>query len=104
MNKIILLILLTVSTNVFADSEGFYNGEKLITDIRSSHQGDNIYANGYILGVSDSNNELCIEGVVTGNQVTQITKNFLEKHPESWKYTASSLVMAALKEVYPCKK
>ena len=104
MKKILLIILLTVSTNVFSDSEGFYNGENLINDMKSDDLYANAFASGFIHGVNDDSREICFYEVVTRNQVTQIIKNFLEKHPEYWKYTASSLVITAVKEIYPCKK
>ena len=79
MKKIILFILLTVSTNVFSGL--YFNAEKLITDIRSSSSTDNMVALGYIYGVVDTHSPICgwkLAGV-TGTQLVQITKNFLEK-------------------------
>lgn len=104
MKKLILFILLTVSTNVFSDSGGFYNGENLINNIKSDDLYANAFASGFILGVNDASREICVDEGVTRNQATQIIKNFLEKHPEYWKYTASSLVITAVKEIYPCNK
>ena len=105
MNKIILLILLTVSTNVFSDVN-YMTGETLINFLRSSNSEDNIIALGYIFGVIDTHSEICdwkLAGV-TGTKLVQITKNHLEKHPESWNYSASAFVKAAISEKYPCKK
>ena len=104
MKKILILILLTVSTNVFSNSEVFYNGEKLINDIKSDDLSANAYASGFIIGVNYDNREICIDEGVTGDQLIQITKNYLEKHTDSWKYTASSILIFAVKEAYPCKK
>ena len=104
MKKILILILLTVSTNVF--SGVYFNAEKLITYIKSSSATDNMVALGYIYGVVDTHTPICgwkMAGV-TGNQLVQVTKNYLEKHPESWNYGAYGVVIYAIKEVYPCKK
>ena len=107
MKKLLILLLLMVSTNVFSNSEVFYNGEKLINDIKSDDLSANAYASGFIIGVigvNYDNREICIDEGVTGDQLIQITKNYLEKHPDSWKYTASSILIFAIKEFYPCKK
>ena len=103
MKKIILFILLTVSTNVFS---AYYTGENLITDIRSSSSIDRMVAMGYIYGVVDVYFTSCqiIFAGVSGNQLVQITKNYLEKHPENWNYTGESEVYLAISEKYPCKK
>ena len=107
MKKLLILLLLMVSSNVFSSSEVFYNGEKLINDIKSDDLSANAYASGFIIGVigvNYDNREICIDEGVTGDQLIQITKNYLEKHPDSWKYTASSILIFAIKEFYPCKK
>jgi hypothetical protein len=104
MKKIILFILLAVSTNVF--SGAYITGEILINRIKSNLVIDNELALGYIFGVVDSYDNFCkwkLEGI-TIFQLNQVTKNYLEKHPEIWNYSANYGVLSAIKEVYPCKK
>lgn len=113
MKKILILVLLlTISTTSFSGAN-YQTGEKLINYIRSSNEMDRVYAMAYIQGVidleytgfgSDGNGYICQMDEVTTNQLVQITKNYLEKHPETWKHTASILVIFAIGEVYPCKK
>ena len=97
--------MLTVSTNIIFN-DAYLNGYMLFYLIRSNLIYKNKLATQYILGIVDTNYPTCnwkLTGV-TGDQLTQITKNFLEKHPESWNYNASILVYFAIKEAYPCKK
>lgn len=109
MKKILILVLLlTISTTSFSGGN-YETGEKLINSIRSSNEIDRVYAIGYINGVLDGyivgvNSDICLGTGVTANQLVQITKNYLEKHPETWKYAARILVIFAISDVYPCKK
>lgn len=111
MKKILLIILLTVSTNIFSnntylDGNAYLDGNTLINLIRSNLIYENQLATQYILGVVDTNDGECnwkLTGV-SGGQLNQITKNFLEKHPEYWNYNASMLVNFAIVRVYGCKK
>ena len=64
----------------------------------------------YVAGVVDSldvgtkNARFCIPAGVTVEQVTAVTFQFLEKHPENRHLNAAMLVSTALSEKFPCTK
>ncbi len=105
MKKIILFILLTVSTNVFAN---FYTGNDLIRWYKIDNY-TGIY--GYLAGVIDEystepNNKkiICIPEATEIQQISQITYNYLQKNPTQWAWNGAFIVWLALIEAYPCKK
>ena len=65
----------------------------------------------YIVGVMDSyaNKALvkadffCVPEVIKGEQIQLIAQKYLDSHPEQLHYVASSLLVEALGETFPCK-
>ena len=60
---------------------------------------------GYIVGVAsalDPMSIFCFSDGVKARQVEDIVKNYLKDNPEKRHDAASSLVIAALKERFPC--
>lgn len=107
MKKILLIILLTVSTNVFAV---IFTGNDLIRWFKSYNYTE---INGYVSGVIDGfeaepggNNKkiICIPIGTEVQQISQITYNYLQKNPTQWAWAGSYIVWNALIEAYPCKK
>jgi hypothetical protein len=107
MKKLILLIiLLTVSTNVFS---GYFTGNDIIGWLKDDRY--TIQREAYVSGVIDGiemtdtyKNYICIPIKTTGQQIAQLTYNNMQQHPEKWTKTGSYFVISALIEAYPCKK
>jgi hypothetical protein len=61
---------------------------------------------GYIVRVAGALDEkpgsYCLPTGVTGRQIEDVVKLYLQNHPEARHYSASYLVSAALKEKFPC--
>jgi hypothetical protein len=60
---------------------------------------------GYIIGVAgavDGKSFFCFSAGVKARQVEDVVKNFLKDHAEKRHDAASSLVITALKEKFPC--
>jgi hypothetical protein len=60
---------------------------------------------GYIIGVAsalDGMPLICFFTGVRPRQVEEVVKNYLKAHPEKRHDAASALVIAALKEKFPC--
>ena len=114
MKKIILLILLTISTNVFSGNELYFSGnelaemmveyEKDVDNLKSAYMAGQYYA--YVIGVLESTNGIiwCNPGNVTNGQLNKIVSKYLHNNPEKLHFYANSLVTQALKEALPCKK
>ena len=87
----------------------FKNG----SDLHGSLQQDGreySYALNYIVGVVDAANGTAtkggfcfdLKGEIGGSQIADVVKAFLVKNPQIWDRTGSTLVAAALEEVWPC--
>jgi hypothetical protein len=105
MKKLTLLLLL-VSTNVFA---GYYTGNDLVKWFNDKDNETPLYI--YIAGVIDGigvieeySKTICIAAGTTQRQIGQLTYNYMQKHPEIWTYSGSYFVILAVQEAYPCKK
>ena len=60
----------------------------------------------YVMGVSDalSGQAFCITSENTAGQLAAVVRKYLEDHPDRWQFTASSLVVDALHQAFPCVK
>jgi hypothetical protein len=103
MKKILMLILLLVSTNVFA---GYWSGNDLYKWMK--YDDKILTRKNYIAGVVDTMTSLgmsvCIDQGTTTDQIELITSNYMQKHPEHWTNEGSYFVILAIQEAYPCKK
>ena len=80
---------------------------KVPLDIAESH-----LCLGFIVGIHNSHDaftqwgdmekEFCTHKDVDVNQLVLVAVKYLESHPEDLHYAASSLVINALKEAFPC--
>ena len=61
---------------------------------------------GYVGGVVDIGNNIlfCTGSGVTRGQYTAVVKKYIKNNPEKWNIGASSLVIEAMKQAFPCKK
>jgi hypothetical protein len=105
----------------------FSTGQQLINHLRSESVSEQIAGAGYISGVYDGfgygiivghaqagktkkehdfllNKFLCDEAGINLEQLTVIVKRYLENHPEKWNAPASTLVIEAMREAWPCKE
>ena len=108
MKKILILILLTFSTNVFSDDvhKGNWTGNELIKWLNNEKP----FSEGYISGVVEtrlsysSTLDFCLTNGTTSAQLVQVVYNYMIKNPTLWTLDENLLVGLALKEAYPCKK
>lgn len=102
----IVLALAVVASPLVATpaNAGFTDGNEL-----HSHCGDKSgylqgYCDGYIGGVADSieQEQLCLPDTVKFGQLRDVVLIFLRDHPQDRHFSASSLVIAAIKQAF-CK-
>lgn len=81
-----------------AGLEGWYSDESDDT-VRDSS------AFGYVIGVHDamSGTLVCSGDDVTQGQVVEVVLRYLRSHPETLNKSADTVVVAALKGVWPCR-
>lgn len=110
MKKFLLIALLCVSGKVGA---AFKDGNDLLSHCTESPQhAYYMYCLGYIASASDTHNTWAEQGVaprrictsidVTQGQLRLIVVKYLEADPAELHLTASSLVLNALIEAFPC--
>lgn len=64
----------------------------------------NLY--GYVAGVHDALDGVvfCSPGTARAGQLMAVVQKYVKEHPERWDNDANYLVVAALKDAFPCKK
>lgn len=100
MKKFIALML--ISSIAHAE---FYGGNDLLKNMQSNDYIEKALALGYVGGVADSftGSVLCIPPTVQLGQAQDVVQNYLLLHPENRHFSADSLVVRALKEIWSCK-
>ena len=58
---------------------------------------------GYVTGVADASNDLCMASNVNGGQTVAVVGVYLEAHPEEWNQGGAVIVRRALLKAFPCK-
>ena len=106
MKKILLIILLAISMDVFGGSVMFLTGNDLIRWYKGY---DNAQINAYVSGVVDGmpnilEKLICIPIGTEVQQISQITYNYLQKNPTQWALNGAYIVEYSLMDAYPCKK
>jgi hypothetical protein len=100
MKKLLCLVLIAFTSIAFA--AGFKDGNKLYEQLNKDDLSS-LVAQGYILGVMDSQFNKCYLENVQGSQIFDAVNAYLQNHPESRQYIASYLVEKAVKEKFKCK-
>lgn len=101
--KKILFCFLFVFTNLAYSTSAFQTGNDLYSKLNSNAIHENTYAWGYILGVADSRFSKCKLPNITGKQVVDSVKKFLDENPNQRQHTASSIVELVITKDYGCK-
>lgn len=99
-----LAALLMVPSMAMAE---FESGNTLLNQMQSSGVAEQMHALGYVKGVIDvyMNVTICPpnNGVgITGAQVRDMIKNYLENNPAIRHKTAESIINDAFKKLWPC--
>lgn len=115
-----LFIALTIlfSTTVYADESSrevssFVNGLELQkgcnSEMADTENGCKLYVAGvidsyaFLADIENLENRICIPDEVTARQLQYIVKKYLNEHPKDLHYTASYIVLVAIRKAFPCK-
>ena len=84
----------------------FVTGNSLLADFKSAEGFGPTYAYGYSVGVFDASEGLnhCAPSGVSQGQIRAIALRYLEANPEVLHQGADTLLRAAYKEAFPCRK
>ena len=109
--KVVVFALVMTASMVVQGA--WLTGGQLLEDCESENYFEKGSCTGYIEGVDDSAvtlahweglaEPICIPGGVTSGQLRLVVMKHLNKHPEELHMTASSLVLKALFEAFPCE-
>lgn len=104
MKKIIVILVILLFLPAFSSAD-YCNGMKIMKHVDSKDSVSKSLTIGYITGVVDAFNEVlfCIPYGVTIGQANEVFIKWMREHPERWHESASILILAALKEVWPCE-
>ncbi len=82
----------------------FLDGNGLLSRMNDSETVPRMVALGYVQGVADvyARVKICAPQNVTAGQARDVVKQYLELNPERRHYSADSLVVNALAQVWPC--
>jgi hypothetical protein len=100
--KKIIAILLCMPVMAMAE---FCTGNTLLSKMKSASTVDQAMALGYVLGVHDANKSIthCSPQNITGGQVYDMVKLFLEQAPSVRNTSADLIILAVLMEAWPCQ-
>lgn len=114
--RLVVLVFTALSAISTLAKADFMSGNDLHSGLQTTNAVDKAYALGYVIGIADfedyknktqgnSKRSSCffVPDTASGTQVTDVVKNWLDKHPGRRHYAASSVVAAALRETFPCK-
>lgn len=101
MRKFLVGLMLVCST---AQAQ-FQTGNALYSDITSRSDAVQLFAMGYVVGVTDAfiGKELCIPKDVTQGQLVEVVTNFLASRPQIRHQPADLLVLVALSQHWACQ-
>jgi hypothetical protein len=106
-------LLIVCGAAVAQDTRGYFmDGNNLYSQLNDKHL--ELAVGGYVTGIIDTVTNLteskaltislfCVPTQATIRQVTDVVKKYLADHPENRHFAASSVVMVALGEAFPCK-
>jgi len=101
-----------MASNCNANSmKGYYTGNELKAFCDSADAADFARCSGYVSGVADEfevwrdgeKKTECFPSNVTIQQVVDITRKYLDTHPESRNQSAASLIIVSILEAWSCK-
>ncbi len=109
--SMIIIILLSFSLNVYADSPDITYGNGLYSKWKDykhdeANWNDGAYY-GYVIGVADvitSQERISMPSNVTNGQVCMIVGKYLDENPEKLHLPSVILIGASLYDVFPPKK
>ena len=83
----------------------FRTGNQLFSEIQSTGVVEQMISLGYIMGIADALRGInhCPPATVTAGQLRDMVKNYLDANPQFRHYTADTIVMAVLKQAWPCE-
>jgi len=84
----------------------YQNGNNLYADLTGNTIAEQMFAMGYIIGVTDSFilKEVCPPRDVTQGQLLDVVTNFLANRPQIRHQPADLLVVLALRQHWPCRE
>lgn len=101
MKKLILIAALAASP-AYAQ---FYSGNDLLEKLNDTNPAQRMFALGYVAAVIDTviDVQVCPPDQIQVGQVRDIVHRWLQNNPDKRQFTASSIVIHALKQSWPCK-
>lgn len=111
MKKIVAIALLLLPILTYAEDEAM-TGNKLLRWMESTNSNERVFARGYVSGFTEGivgSNVLlnakqvaCLPEGVTYTQLNDIIHNYLKKEPKYRHKVATFLIIASIREAYPC--
>lgn len=100
MRKLAIIAALVATT---AHAE-FLTGNKLRELMENPDQA--AIATGYVMGVFDAGQRAvhCPPAGITGRQVVEITKFYMNANPDRLHHSADSIILVALSSLWPCER
>jgi hypothetical protein len=85
-------------------SAEFLDGNSLLSKMNDSDVIPRAVSLGYVQGVIDVfvRTQVCPPRNITAGQAQDVVKRYLENHPEKRHFSADSLVINAVAQVWPC--
>lgn len=100
---LILMMLLTIPIKTSLSGGNYFNGNDMYAFATSDDPAEKSLFIGYVSGVMDANTEiLCVPAEVSLQQAADITRKYLEQHPDIRHYAGRGFVILSITEAFPC--
>jgi hypothetical protein len=101
-----IIIPLLFSLVSISATAGFWDGNKLLSDINSETYSGKALALGYVIGVHDSFDTwlFCTPENSSQGQLRDVVKKYIENNPAIRHKSADTLIVNALQQSFPCPK
>lgn len=84
-------------------SAQYLTGNELLANISSEVTVRRTNAMGYIAGVLDAREDVCVPVGVTVGQATAVVQQMLDGNPQFRHFSAAAIVIVATRRAWPCK-
>jgi hypothetical protein len=100
---LILIILLAIPVKAPLARGNYFNGNDMYAFATSDDPVKEALFIGYVSGVLDANTEvLCVPAEVSLQQAANITRKYLEQHPDIRHFAGRGFVLLSITEAFPC--
>lgn len=106
MRWMVLVLLTVVSAFPARGEQAMEDGKQIVKQCDDRNPVNIGFCFGYIMGIADviADREACFEAGTTLEDISLFVRRWLARRPHLHRYSANSLIIASLREGFPCPR